>query len=206
MAFSSYSGCTAGFQRNREPTFWRLGIIAWTNELEPKEKSRMILPANDDIARQTFGAFVYGLIWSVPYNMMCTVNTLSEWNRYQGAFWHQHRWALQPGSHGINMMIRNSFTVSGMFASFALFDSVAARVRGREDLLNGVIGGIGAGAFLGTLRGVYSGYVGWCAYAGFFLAMKRIGINEDTAGKLKFDENGYLYSNAKQSHGTLQWL
>jgi len=206
MAFSSFSACTAGFQRNREPTMWRLGIICWTDELEPTKKSRLVLPANDDIARQTFGAFLYGVCWSIPYNMLCTINTLLEWNRYQGAFWHTHRWALAPGNHGINMMLRNTFTVSGMFASFALFDAVAARVRGREDLLNGIIGGLGAGTFLGTLRGVYSGYIGWCMYGGFFFAMKRIGINEDTAGKLKFQESGHMWSNIDKSQGTNLWL
>jgi len=188
MSFSTFYGPTAGFQRNREPTLWSLGIIAWTDELAPNEKSRMCRPATDDIARQTLGAWMYGVLWSMPYNMMATVNTLSEWNRYQGAFWHNHRWVLAPGNHGVQMMMRNTFTVSGMFASFALFDSIAARLRGQEDVLNALIGGAGAGAFLGTIRGIYGGYVLWGVYGGAMFAAKRFGINEDTAGKLMWDD------------------
>ena len=64
------------------------------------------------------------------------------------------------------MYFTNAFTLGGMFASFAFFDSLAATFRGQEDPFNPVFGGLGMGLFLGSIRGVYMGYVGWSVYAG----------------------------------------
>ena len=58
----------------------------------------------------------------------------------------------------------NAFTWGGMLMSFALFDGVAETLRGQDDMVNTVIGGAGMGLWLGSIRGVYMGYVSMSIY------------------------------------------
>jgi len=184
---------------------WQLNLVCWTNEMAPVKESYVIRPADDDVMNQTLGCWIYGFWWSIPYSALASVNQMGEFHRYQSIFWHSHRWVLNQGNHVGMCFARNAFTVSGVAAMFGFGDAMAARLRGVEDPLNALAGGVLSGLFLGTLRATYGGYLTMCVYGSAFISMKRWGINEDTAGKIKFDPKARMWGNwnkeAKTGYG-----
>merc|ERR1719330_1276859 len=187
---------TIGFSRNREHTNWNQTAVMWSNELEPLPfgKSHVRQPVeNEDVARQVLGAGIVGFAYSLAWSVLTTQNLMSEFGRYQSVTWHPHRWAIGPGRHVARIYMNNAWCLTGMWVSFALFDGLAARLRGQEDPINAAIGGLGAGLWLGSLRGVYMGYVSFCVYGGMYLSLKRWGVDEDICPKRKFDENAFCW-------------
>eukprot|EP00494_Astrolonche_serrata_P032863 UN33132 len=183
-----------GFTPNREMMAWGQNLFMWSNEMRPPtEEDSFVRPANDDIIRQTLGSGILGVMAAAVYTNLAAQNSMVEFGKYQGAFWHPHKWTTSPGAHPYLMLYRNTFTLGGMAATFAFADASLARIRQVEDPFNAMFGGLAAGCFLGCLRGIYQGYIMFSVYGLCFIALKRFGMNEDCAGKAKFDENKHLF-------------